>query len=168
MMDAQVDGAPARDMSAVLMLGALGGVVAGVVFLIAEMIGSVLLGGELLAPFMAFASIPLGQMPPDIAIGTALPVGFVTHFALSILYGVIGAAIVQSVPALRSTAMILVVAATIFGTLLWIINFFILPDVIGRPWFKEAPMVAQFIYHAFFYGTPLGVFLAARMGLTRT
>ncbi|MBA3659900.1 MAG: hypothetical protein H0W67_09905 [Gemmatimonadales bacterium] len=42
-------------------------------------------------------------------------------------------------------------ATTIFGTLVWIINFFILPDVIGRPWFKEAPMVAQFIYHAFFY-----------------
>ncbi len=167
-MDARTDQRQALDTSAVLMLGAIGGIVAGVVFLIAEMIGSVLLGGELLAPFKAFASIPLGQMPPDIAIGTALPVGFVTHFALSILYGVIAVAIVSLVPALRSSAMILIVAATVFGTLLWIINFFILPDVIGRPWFKELPMIPQFIYHAFFYGTPLGIFLAARMGLTRT
>ncbi len=107
-------------------------------------------------------------MPPKIELGTALPVGFVTHFALSTLYGVIAAAIVSLVPALRSSAMTLIVATTIFGTLLWIINFFILPDAIGRPWFKEAPMVAQFIYHAFFYGTPLGIYLAMRMGLVRT
>ncbi|MEJ7696848.1 MAG: hypothetical protein WKF78_09600 [Candidatus Limnocylindrales bacterium] len=80
----------------------------------------------------------------------------------------IAGAIVSLVPALRSSAMTLIVATTVFGTLLWIINFFILPDVIGRPWFKEAPMVAQFIYHAFFYGTPLGIYLAMRMGLTRT
>ncbi len=168
MMDSRADQTPALETSAVLIQGAIGGLVAGVVFLIAEMIGSVLLGGELLAPFKAFASIPLGQMPPTIELGTALPVGFVTHFALSILYGVIAAAIVSLVPALRSSAMTLIVATTIFGTLLWIINFLILPDVIGRPWFKEAPMVAQFIYHAFFYGTPLGIYLAMRMGLART
>ena len=168
MMDSRADQNPALETSAVLMHGAIGGIVAGIVFLIAEMIGSVLLGGELLAPFMAFASIPLGQMPPTIEVGTALPVGFVTHFVLSILYGVIAVAIVRLVPALRSSAMILIVAATVFGTLLWIINFFILPDVIGRPWFKELPMIPQFIYHAFFYGTPLGIFLAAGMGLTRT
>lgn len=168
MMDSRADQTPAPETSAALMQGAIGGIVVGVVFLIAELIGSVLLGGELLAPFKEFASIPLGQMPPKIELGTALPVGFVTHFALSILYGVIAAAIVSLVPALRSSAMTLIVATTVFGTLLWIINFLILPDVIGRPWFKEAPMVAQFIYHAFFYGTPLGIYLAMRMGLTRT
>ena len=145
--------------------GLIGGVIAGVVFLIAEMIGSVLLGGELLAPFQAFASIPLGQMPPEIAIGTAIPVGFVTHFVLSIIYGVIFALIVMVVPAMRASSNMLIAAATIFGTLLWIVNFFVLPSVIGRPWFATAPMIPQFVYHAFFYGTVLGLYFASRSRL---
>jgi hypothetical protein len=163
-MNTAVDRIDRTDSSWAIKHGIVGGVIAGVVFLVAEMVGSVLLGGELLAPFQAFASIPLGQMPPEIAIGTAIPIGFITHFVLSIIYGVIFALVVMAVPALRASSTMLIVAATIFGTLLWILNFFILPNVIGRPWFAMAPLVPQFVYHAFFYGTVLGLYFASRSG----
>ncbi len=142
--------------------GVIGGLVAGTIFLIAEMIGSVLLGGELLGPFQAFASIPLGQMPPEIAIATAVPVGLITHAVLSVLYGVVFAFAVVSFPALHRSTIMLLVAGTVYGILLWILNFFILPNVIGRPWFAMAPQVPQFVYHAIFWGTVLGAYFSTR------
>ncbi|CAN5432375.1 hypothetical protein BH20CHL6_BH20CHL6_11820 [soil metagenome] len=142
--------------------GVIGGLVAGTIFLIAAMIGSVVLGGELLAPFQAFASIPLGQMPPEIAIATALPVGLITHAVLSVIYGVAFAFAVASLPVLRGSMTNLLLAGTTYGILLFILNFLILPNIIGRPWFASAPLVPQFVYHAFFWGTVLGGYFGSQ------
>lgn len=162
-----IDRPEQADTASAIKQGIIGGAVAGTIFLVAEMVGSVLLGGELLAPFQAFASIPLGQMPPQIPIATAIPVGFVTHAALSLLYGVVFALAIMALPALRASTTTLLVAGTIYGILLWILNFFLLPTVIGRPWFSMAPLVPQFVYHAFFWGTVLGAFFASPRAMRR-
>lgn len=40
--------------------GLIGGAIAGVIFALAEMVGSALMGMPFLAPLQAFASLPLG------------------------------------------------------------------------------------------------------------
>lgn len=149
--------------------GVIGGVVAGIIFAIAEMIGgSVIDGAPFFMPLKAFASIPIGKEPPKIAWATAVPVGVISHLALSIIYGVIFALIVVYLPMLRVSPVMIVIAASIYGLLLWLINFFVLAGAISRPWFKMAPKGEQFVYHTFFYGTVLGLYLIAVMRRDRT
>jgi len=149
--------------------GVIGGIVAGVVFAIAEMVGgSVIDGGPLFMPLKAFASIPIGKEPPMIAWATAVPVGVISHMVLSIIYGVVFAMIVAYLPMLRVSPVLIVVAASLYGFLLWLINFFVLAGAIGRPWFKMAPKGEQFVYHTLFYGAVLGLYLVAVMRRDRT
>ena len=68
--------------------GVIGGLIGGVIFAIAEMIGgNVIDGSPFFMPLKAFASIPIGKEPPKIAWATAVPIGVITHLALSIIYG---------------------------------------------------------------------------------
>ncbi len=149
--------------------GVIGGIIAGIIFAIAEMIGgSVIDGSPFFMPLKAFASIPIGKEPPKIAWATAVPVGVISHMALSIIYGVIFALIIAYLPMLRVSPVLIVVAAAVYGFLLWLINFFALPSAISRPWFKMAPKGEQFVYHTIFYGAVLGLYLVAVMRRERT
>lgn len=140
--------------------GVIGGIIGGIVFAIAEILGGHWLSGDpYIMPFKAYASLPLGKMPPTIATSTAIPVGLLTHFILSILFGIIVALIISSIPALRTAPVVTVIAATVFGFALWIVNFYVLVPLINRPWFKMAPAGQQFFYHTFFFGTVLGLYL---------
>jgi hypothetical protein len=143
--------------------GLIGGAIAGIIFALAEMVGSVLMGMPFLAPFQAFASLALGIPPMDIQMGTAIPVGTIAHMLLSMIYGVAFAFAVQNIALLRTSLPATIIAATLFGIALWFVNFNILAVPIGRPWFAEAPAIPQFIYHAIFFGPPLGIYLATRL-----
>ncbi len=144
--------------------GVIGGAIGGIIFAIAEMIGgSVIDGSPFFMPLKAFASIPIGKEPPKIAWATAVPVGVISHMVLSIIYGVIFALIIAYLPMLRVSPVLLVVAASVYGFLLWLINFFVVAGAISRPWFKMAPRGEQFVYHTIFYGTVLGLYLVAVM-----
>lgn len=140
--------------------GVIGGVIGGIIFAIAEILGGHWISGDpYVMPFKAYASIPLGKMPPTIATSTAIPVGLITHMILSIIFGVIFALIVSSISALRIAPVVTVIAATVFGFALWIVNFYVFVPLINRPWFKMAPAGQQFFYHTFFFGTVLGLYL---------
>ena len=135
--------------------GVTGGAVAGVLFALAAMVGSLLTGGEALMPRRAFASVLLGIELPQMPLSTAVLVGTVFHMGLSIVLGV-------NFSALRRSAGVLVLAATVYGSVIWLLNFFVIAPAIGRPWFTEAPMLLQVIYQAFFFGAMLGVYLSWR------
>ena len=143
--------------------GVIGGTIAGIVFALAEMVGSVLMGMPSLMPFQVFASIPLGIPPMDIALGTAIPVGTVAHMLLSIIYGVVFALAVQNIALLRTSGPATIIAATLFGIALWFVNINVLAVPLGRPWFAMGPPIPPFIYHAIFFGPPLGLYLASRL-----
>ncbi len=144
--------------------GVIGGIIGGIIFAIAEMIGgSVIDGNPFFMPLKAFASIPIGKEPPKIAWATAVPVGVISHMVLSIIYGVIFALIIAYLPMLRVSPVLIVVAAAVYGFLLWLINIFVVAGAISRPWFKMAPKGEQFVYHTFFYGAVLGLYLVAVM-----
>ncbi len=152
------------------MQGALGGIIAGITFALAEMIGSVLLAGNpFFMPLLAMASIPLGTPPPELTptIGTIM-IGIIFHMLFSIVLGIVFALLVVYVAALRTSPTALVIAATVYGAILWPLNFHVLAPLLGRPWFVQMSVPPQFIYHAFFFGTVLGLYLVWALPGRRT
>jgi len=144
----------------------VGGIIAGIVFAMFEMIMAAIMGDGFFAPLMMIGAIVLGQgalpMPePTIGLSTIVPVGIAVHMVLSIIYGAVFAALASGVGFLRNYRWALIGVATVFGIALWIVNFYVVASILF-PWFGMANPVVQFLAHAFFFGTALGLVLAAR------
>ncbi len=72
----------------------IGGILAGVVFAMMEMVYAAIAKGSFFAPLGMVASLPLQQPPPQIPLGTAIVVGLATHMVLSMMFGFIAAVII--------------------------------------------------------------------------
>ncbi|MFO7177381.1 MAG: hypothetical protein DIU78_001665 [Pseudomonadota bacterium] len=137
------------------------GVVAGVLFLVAEIVIGAARASPL-SPFRFAASLSVGmpalvQMPS----GAAVLLGGLTHLLLSSIYGFVFAWLNENASAGvqgafgRQTAL-----GALFGLVLWLVNF----QMIARalfPWFLEVPPLAQALAHVFAFGLPLGALYAA-------
>jgi signal transduction histidine kinase len=138
------------------------GLLAGVVFMVFEMVVAGIMDSNPFAPPRMISAIALGQealpMMPMIGLGIALPVAMLIHFVLSAIYGGVFGAIAANVQILQNR-LALIGAATIFGVLLWIVNFYIIAPV-AFPWFLMANQVVQFVAHTFFFGSAVGLLLA--------
>ena len=145
-------------------IGTLTGVLAGLVFALFQvimaaaglgpplgklivMVEGVTFGGAVSAP---------GIAAPEIAIAG------LTHLVLSAIYGAVFGAVASKVRALRNNRMALIGAATVFGLLIWIVNFFVIAPA-AFPWFAQTNGVVQFFAHTLFYGTVLGLMLEVTM-----
>ena len=148
-------------------IGALMGVLSGLVFALFQVIvAAVGLGpppGELIVMVegVAFGGAPVAPGAPGMA-APALAAAVPIHLALSAIYGAAFGALASRVRALRDDRRALIGAATVFGLLIWIVNFFAIAPV-AFPWFAEADRVVQFFAHTLFYGTVLGLLLAVTM-----
>jgi uncharacterized membrane protein YagU involved in acid resistance len=96
--------------------GIIGGIIAGIAMMMAEMIIAALMDMDAFMPPRMIAGIVLGPsaMEPSTPLMTALGVTTVLHMMLSIIYGLIFAWLVSVIPALRSTAAV-IVAAGFYG-----------------------------------------------------
>lgn len=112
-----------NQMTARLARGLLGGIVAGGVFILVTMWFEDSMGGEAEMPFRMISTLVLG----DGALAdmdTNVGVGVLVHFVLSAAFGV-GFAMVA--PMIRGNGST-VVAATIYGGLLFVVNFYIMAE----------------------------------------
>lgn len=145
--------------------GVLVGLIAGVSFLVFEMVVAGLLGASAFGPprMMGATVLRGGALTPQPALGLALvlPIALVVHFILSAVYGAVFGAVAASFGALRSSSGKLVVAASVFGLALWLVNFYVIAPI-AFPWFGMANPVVQFLAHTFFFGSVLGLLLAKR------
>ena len=152
-------------------MGALTGILAGLVFALFQVIMSAVgLGtplGELIVMVegVSFGGGAGSINAPGIAAPELLLAGL-THLVLSAVYGAVFGAVASTVRALRNDQRALIGAATVFGLLIWIVNFFVIAPL-AFPWFAETNGVVQFIAHTLFYGTVLGLMLAVTMIPTR-
>jgi hypothetical protein len=148
--------------------GLVAGIIAGIVFAMFEMIVAAIMGQGLFAPLRMIGAIGLGKgalpMPePTIGLATVASVGLIIHMVISMIYGAVFGAVASAIGALRSSRWALVGTATVFGFALWIVNFYVIAPVLF-PWFLQSNPVVQFLAHTFFFGTTLGLLLAARTG----
>lgn len=153
---------PARNWSAWILQGVIGGIVAGIIFSMFEMAWGFVQGGMemAMAPLRMIGGIALGPpaLEPSYPLLTAVVAGVGVHTALSMIYGAVFAVGVGLVAPRAATGAI-VVAAIIFGLVLWLVNFFVIGPTAGWSWFADmTDPTVQAIAHGGFFGVPLGLY----------
>ena len=143
--------------------GIIGGILAGIVFALFEMLAAaVMMGAEaFFMPLRMIGGIALGEeaLAPETSLLMAGAAGVAVHMAMSAVFGAAIALVAAVVPALRSGTVPLVAWASVAGFALWLVNFFVIASIAGWRWFPDGtdPLV-QFVAHTFFFGTPLGLY----------
>ncbi|MGH2356093.1 MAG: hypothetical protein ACRDI2_16205 [Chloroflexota bacterium] len=145
--------------------GITGGILAGIVFAAFEMGMAALLMGPaaFFAPLRMISAIALGEsaLDPGYDLATAALTGIVVHLVLSAIFGAIFGLLVAGAPAMVNSSGGLVGAASIYGLLLWLVNFYLIALAAGWTWFPEMTNpIVQFVAHTFFYGSVLGLYLS--------
>ena len=135
--------------------GAIGGIVAGLVFAAFEMIATAAMQGAnaLFMPLRMIGAIALGPaaLEPSYALPAAALAGVGVHMALAIVYGIVFAAVFGG---LRSVWGMTALGVA-YGTALWLLNFYLIAPA-AYPWFEQADPMLQFLAHAVFFGAVLG------------
>jgi hypothetical protein len=138
--------------------GTVFGVIAGLVFAVAESIAATLTGHRVLDVFRAVASLPLGpEASMTTPSGRMIGVALAFHIALCAIYGLFYGAYCSALT-MRSRRSIArqSVVGLLYGAMLWLINFrMVAPS--GFPWMLEIAAIPQLVMHAVWFGLPLGV-----------
>lgn len=146
------------EMTWALRVGVVGGIVAGIVFAMFEMVASAAMMGmsAFLMPLRMIGAILLGAgaLDPGYSIWAAGGAGMTIHMILSMIYGALFAVILGG---LRSAAWDVVLGGA-YGFALWVINFYVIAPR-AFPWFLDANPVVQFLGHTAFFGIVLGWFV---------
>ena len=108
--------------------GLIGGVIAGFVFAVFEMIVAAILDGPdmFFMPLRMIGGIALGEqaLDPGFSLAVAGVAGLVVHVVLSAVYGIGVAGVARYLPFLASSATTLIVWSSIAGLALWLVNFY--------------------------------------------
>ncbi len=147
--------------------GIVGGIIAGTAFILAEMFFSQMLGEPFLSPLRLISTIVLGKaaaMPGYQAVPSSLAVGFVIHYVLSILFGVVTAWIAIGVGrhAVLGRGWSFVILGFIGGMVIWGINFYVIAPALFPQFGMVNALWGGFVAHAIF-GIVLGLYLMTRM-----
>jgi hypothetical protein len=150
---------PRADLGWWLKHGIVGGVLAGITFLVFEMLVVAAMTGAsgFWLPLRRIAALAIGAgaLEPSYALGSAAGVGIMVHLLLAAAFGLMFALIAS---ALRGVVAI-PLASTVYGLGLWLVNFYLIAPVFGWYWFPNSNLLIQFVAHTFFYGTVLGLYL---------
>lgn len=148
------------------LVGLIMGIVAGVIFAMFEMIVAEMQGDGFWMPLRMIGAIVLGEdaLESTYSLTEAAIAGLLVHMVLSAAFGLIFGVVAASVASLRESRVALVVAASIFGLALWLVNFYLIAPV-AFEWFETTDPLVQFVAHTFFFGSVLGALLAMRRSL---
>lgn len=141
-----------------------GGLIAGVILMGASMVVAAIDGRSLAEPWRNAASIVMGSR----ALGGPATwgifiVGFVVHFLLSAVFGVIWGAIANRLtPWARDNFLLHGLAGIAYGFAIWVIDVRVIGLVV-YPWIAQLPSLRGLLLHTLAYGLPLGWFMAMRL-----
>jgi hypothetical protein len=144
--------------------GALGGVIAGLVFAVFETVAAIVMEGigAMFMPIRMISGIVLGPaaLDPAYPLVTALIAGVLLHVVLSAIFGAIIGAIGFLLPAVSHVSGRWLLMTTSLGFALWIVNFYVIAPAAGWLWFTlMTNPVIQAGAHMFFFGSILGFYL---------
>ena len=140
--------------------GMIGGLVAGAVFALFEMVTAAILGGgdSFFMPLRMIGAMLLGAqaLDPGYSLLAAAAAGLLVHGVLAALFGASFGLAISFAPVVTRSNGSLVVAAAVFGFMLWVVNFYVIAPLAGWDWFPNGtdPLV-QVVAHTFFYGAVL-------------
>jgi hypothetical protein len=140
--------------------GALGGVVAGTVFGVAQVVAAILQGHSAWQPLQAIAALILG--PDTLQPGNLNPaivvIAIAIHYILSAVFGIILAVLSMSTFAVGTSRGGAILTGMIWGFVIWLLNFFLIAPFAFQ-WFTTENRAVQLLLHVLFYGAPLGFYL---------
>jgi hypothetical protein len=138
------------------------GIIAGILFAIAEVFAAVGMGEPAAMPFRMFASIVLGQAAlMEVSAGAAFAIGGLVHLVLSGIFGLVyGLASSRLSAETRANLTRQAGIGLAFGLALWLVNFQLIARLL-YPWFLGTPQALQALLHAIFFGLPLGLLYGA-------
>jgi uncharacterized membrane protein YagU involved in acid resistance len=151
------------DDSRLLRYGIVGGIVAGIVFALAEMFINLIFGRPFFGPLRLISTIVLGTQAaqPGYSLVTAAIVGIVVHMIMSAVYGIVFIYLLALARQLMTPAWRIVLYGAIFGFLLWVLNFLVIAPI-AFPQFTQVDQLWNgFIAHTVFFGAVLGWYIAA-------
>ena len=147
--------------------GAISGVFAGISFVAFGMLMALLLDGDFLKPLRMMATITLGENALA-QWNSLLAVTLHGLFLLILFAGIFGALFGHMVSRQRFIALSskrLILAGSLYGTLLWLTIFYIVAPVLGWIWFPldNNPLLEGFVGYTLFFGAVLGLVFARRL-----
>ncbi|RJQ87536.1 MAG: hypothetical protein C4519_00680 [Desulfobacteraceae bacterium] len=151
----------------VFRMGAAGGLAAGIGYMLFEMSAAWLLKGELFSPLRSIAAMLLGRdaLAPWYSAFAAVLIGMAIHLMLSICFGWLFAFLAARYRIRSGSPLAWLGWGGMFGTGLWIVNFYLVAPLFGWYWFPlgTLPFVQAFLGHAFFFGALLGWLVHRRL-----
>jgi hypothetical protein len=137
------------------------GLVAGVVFAVAECAASLVAGRGVLEPVRYAASVllgsrALGELPLGLTVAAGLGVHLAASAFLGLAYSLVDA---RMSPELRPRVSHQLAVGMLFALVAWVVAF----QFLGRgyyPWFLEQAQFFHLVMHAAFFGAPLGLLFA--------
>lgn len=153
--------------------GLVGGIIAGIVFAMFEMVMAAILNGTgaFFMPLRMIGAIVLGEdaLMSSYSLAGASITGVIVHMVMSMVFGMIFALIAGRVAAMARSGGALIAAASVYGLLLWIVNFYLIAPVAGWDWFPDRTEEwVQFLAHTFMFGSVLGLYLERVRNSMRT
>lgn len=142
-------------------VGALGGIAAGIGYLIAEQLLASVNGKPPDEPFRLFASIVLGAqgLGPAVSTRDALLVGSLFILIFSLVAGFGFAALADHFPGLAATAGTLILGGVTYGGGLWLLGFYVLGSFFW-PWLTRTDPGIQLVSALLGFGALLGASFA--------
>jgi hypothetical protein len=145
---------------------AYAGLIAGFTFIGFQLVATAFLSGPATAPLplRSISAMVLGPaaLASSYSLLAVIITGLVIHLFLSSVFGVLFAVMAMRIAhategELLATTGQLALAGTTFGTVLWLVNFYVVAPLAGWTWFPgNTHHVTAFLGHAFFFGCPLG------------
>lgn len=137
------------------------GILAGIVFLSADMVMNSMLGTPFFRLLRLISSVVLDkrELDPSYSFTAVVTVGLIIHVALSGLYGLIFGFVASWSAGSLATSSLLVYGS-LFGFLLWLVNFYLIAPVAFPQFTQINQFWNGFVAHTFFYGTVLGWYLS--------
>jgi uncharacterized membrane protein YagU involved in acid resistance len=131
-------------MAVRLVRGAIGGFLAGIVFLVVTMWFASSMGNPPLAPANMISTIALGAGALQ-AGNASIPLGAGIHVVLSVVFGLVFALLVGRMHTNGTVAL----AGTAYGALLYVVNFLVLSPLLF-PAFQMANQPFELVIHIVF------------------
>lgn len=152
-----------RQARSLLLHGVIGGIIAGIVFAMFEMVVAMMMGDSFFAPLRMIGSMVLGTeaLMPTYPLLTAAMVGLIVHMILSAIYGAIFVYLLAYTDQLVGSTGLLLLYGSLFGLALWIVNFLIIAPFVWPQFTMVDQFWMGFVAHTFFFGTVLGGYVAA-------
>jgi uncharacterized membrane protein YagU involved in acid resistance len=138
------------------------GLVAGIIFAMAEMMMNLFIGKPFFGPLKLIGSMVLGvqALQPSYPFATALIVGLVVHMMMSMIFGLVFIYLLAAFRQVRANIGLKLAYGLVYGAALWVINFLILAPLFFPQFTSVDQFWNGFFAHTFFFGMMIGIIIA--------